>query len=161
MYISQLVVQGFRGFSGPREVALDFSRPDGTYAGWTVLAGRNGSGKTTFLQAIALGIVGDYFIRGWDVWSGRRTGEQALIAVTVVQDSNFDSGLDFGPQVFELRWDDEGHPYVPPRSAGSRGRGKTSGHSASARARAGSSRVTGRSAGSRRMRSGAENRLAP
>ncbi|MEV5501666.1 AAA family ATPase [Nonomuraea fuscirosea] len=120
-------MQGFRGFSGPREVALDFSRPDGTYAGWTVLAGRNGSGKTTFLQAIALGIVGDYFIRGWDVWSGRRTGEQALIAVTVVQDSNFDSGLDFGPQVFELRWDDEGHPYVPPRSAGSRGRGKNIG----------------------------------
>jgi DNA repair exonuclease SbcCD ATPase subunit len=43
-----------RGFSGPREVDLGFARPDDTYAGWTVLAGRNGTGKTTLLQAIGL-----------------------------------------------------------------------------------------------------------
>ncbi|SDI79853.1 AAA family ATPase [Nonomuraea jiangxiensis] len=122
MYISKLVIQRVRGFSGPREVALGFDRPDGSYAGWTVLAGRNGSGKTTILQAIALGIVGDYFIRDWDVWSGRQKGEQARIGVTVIQDSEFDGGLDFGEQVFELRWDDEGHPYVPQRSTGSHGR---------------------------------------
>ncbi|MGW0804302.1 AAA family ATPase [Nonomuraea sp. NPDC002799] len=122
MYISKLVVQGIRGFSGPRAVALDFDRPDGSYAGWTVLAGRNGSGKTTILQAVALGIIGPYFIRGWDVWSGRRKGEQARIGVTVVQDSEFDGGLNFGAQVFEVRWDDDGEPYVPQRSAGSPGR---------------------------------------
>ncbi|MEV4289082.1 AAA family ATPase [Nonomuraea bangladeshensis] len=118
------MVQGIRGFSGPREVALDFARPDGSYAGWTVLAGRNGSGKTSILQAIALGIIGDYFIRDRDDWSGRREGEQARISVTVVQDSTFDGGLDFGPQVFELRWDDDDQPYVPERLTDRRGKGK-------------------------------------
>ncbi|MEW9553523.1 AAA family ATPase [Nonomuraea sp. NPDC050783] len=124
VYISELVIQGIRGFSGPREVALDFSRPDGSYAGWTVLAGRNGSGKTTILQAIAVGVIGDHFIRGWDVWSGRREGEQARIGVTVVQDPEFDAGLNFGAQVFELRWDDKDHPYATQQSVGLNKKGK-------------------------------------
>ena len=56
MYVSNLKIQGIRSFVGERSVDLDFTRPDGSYAGWTVLAGRNGSGKTTVLQAIALGL---------------------------------------------------------------------------------------------------------
>jgi hypothetical protein len=47
-----------RGFHGDRSVDLDFTRPDGSLAGWTVLAGRNGSGKSTLLQALALAISG-------------------------------------------------------------------------------------------------------
>ncbi|ROO90025.1 hypothetical protein EDD29_7738 [Actinocorallia herbida] len=42
------------GFTGPRSVDLDLIRPDGGHAGWTVLAGRNASGKTTLLRAMAL-----------------------------------------------------------------------------------------------------------
>ncbi|WP_230992856.1 hypothetical protein [Streptomyces endocoffeicus] len=45
MYVTRLRLDGIRGFHGPRTVDLDFTRPDGGYAGWTVLAGRNGSGK--------------------------------------------------------------------------------------------------------------------
>jgi hypothetical protein len=48
-----------RSFQGPRAVDLDFTRPDGSYAGWTVLAGRNGSGKTSVLRAIALSLLGE------------------------------------------------------------------------------------------------------
>lgn len=55
MYIRKIRISDVRGF---REVDLDLSRPDGSFAGWTVLAGRNGSGKSTLLKAIALAVVG-------------------------------------------------------------------------------------------------------
>jgi hypothetical protein len=58
MYVSRVVINGVRGFHGPRSVDLTLTRPDGTHAGWTVLAGRNGSGKSTLLRAIALALVG-------------------------------------------------------------------------------------------------------
>ncbi|TDC21065.1 ATP-binding protein [Streptomyces sp. 8K308] len=58
MYLTHLRLKGVRGFYGPRVVDLDFARPDGSYAGWTVLAGRNGSGKTTLLRAIVLALGG-------------------------------------------------------------------------------------------------------
>ncbi|MFB4292587.1 AAA family ATPase [Nonomuraea sp. ATR24] len=124
MYISRLVIQGLRGFSGPRQVDLDFSRPDGSYAGWTVLAGRNGSGKTTILQAIALGVIGQYFVRDWEGWRGAPEGEQGFLRVTVVQDSEFDGGLDFGPQDFELRWNDSDGSHLTPQWAMTSGRAK-------------------------------------
>ena len=58
MHVARLEISGVRGFYGARSVALDFVRPDGTFAGWTVLAGRNGSGKSTLLQALALVLSG-------------------------------------------------------------------------------------------------------
>jgi energy-coupling factor transporter ATP-binding protein EcfA2 len=48
-------IRNVRGFN---EVDLDFSRPDGSLAGWTVLAGRNASGKSTLLKALALATSG-------------------------------------------------------------------------------------------------------
>ena len=58
MHISRLVISGVRGFHGPKSVDLDFARPHGSAAGWTVLAGRNGSGKSTILQALGLVLAG-------------------------------------------------------------------------------------------------------
>ncbi|WP_327375054.1 AAA family ATPase [Streptomyces sp. NBC_01216] len=58
MYVTRLRLDGVRGFHGARACDLDFTRPDGTFAGWTVLAGRNGSGKTTLLRTIALALAG-------------------------------------------------------------------------------------------------------
>ena len=58
MYISRVRLENIRGFSGPRNVDLTLTRPDGSHAGWTVLAGRNGSGKTSLLRAIALTVGG-------------------------------------------------------------------------------------------------------
>jgi hypothetical protein len=58
MYISRVRLENIRGFSGHRNVDLTLTRPDGSHAGWTVLAGRNGSGKTSLLRAMALTIGG-------------------------------------------------------------------------------------------------------
>ncbi|MEV5573968.1 AAA family ATPase [Spirillospora sp. NPDC052269] len=61
MYVTRLKVSGVRGFDGPRAVDIELpKRPDGSYAGWTVLAGRNGSGKTTLLQAAIVALCGPY-----------------------------------------------------------------------------------------------------
>jgi len=54
MYISRVTLENVRAFSGPRNVDLTLTRPDGSHAGWTVLAGRNGSGKTSLVRAMAL-----------------------------------------------------------------------------------------------------------
>jgi hypothetical protein len=56
VYVSRLEISGVKGFSGVREVDLDFARADGSYPGWTVLAGRNGSGKTSLLRALVVGL---------------------------------------------------------------------------------------------------------
>jgi len=58
MHVTTLQVSGVRGFSGRRSTDLSFTRPDGSHAGWTVLAGRNSSGKSTLLQAIGLVLSG-------------------------------------------------------------------------------------------------------
>jgi energy-coupling factor transporter ATP-binding protein EcfA2 len=58
MHVAQLEISGVRGFHGARKVDLDFTRPDGSLAGWTVIAGRNGSGKSTLLQALAVVLAG-------------------------------------------------------------------------------------------------------
>jgi hypothetical protein len=58
MYISRVRLENIRGFSGRVSVRSTFRRPDGSHAGWTVLAGRNGSGKTSLLRAIALSVGG-------------------------------------------------------------------------------------------------------
>lgn len=58
MHISRMRIAGVRGFYDGRTVDLDLTRPDGTFAGWTVLAGRNGSGKSTVLQSLALVLSG-------------------------------------------------------------------------------------------------------
>lgn len=70
MYVRRVVLENLKGF---KALDFDFSRPDGAgYAGWTVLTGDNGSGKTALLKAIALALVGPSLgralqpnLRGW------------------------------------------------------------------------------------------------
>jgi energy-coupling factor transporter ATP-binding protein EcfA2 len=118
MYVSKLKIDGIRGFDGRRSVDLDFTRPDGSYAGWTVLAGRNGSGKTTVLQAIALALAGENFIREPDAWPGTGRKRRATISVTIVQDAQFDGGFDFGPWELAVEWSDR-VPHSQPTWSGS------------------------------------------
>ncbi|MFE0352879.1 AAA family ATPase [Streptomyces nigra] len=54
IYISRLKVENILGFSDSKIVDLEFTRPGGKHAGWTVVAGRNGAGKTSLLRCIAL-----------------------------------------------------------------------------------------------------------
>lgn len=55
MLVSEVKIENIKGFDA---VSLDFRRPDGSLPHWIVVAGRNGSGKTTFLQSLALAICG-------------------------------------------------------------------------------------------------------
>jgi len=55
MYIKRIKINNIKCL---KNVNIDLQRPDGTYAGFTVLAGRNGSGKSTLLRSIALSIAG-------------------------------------------------------------------------------------------------------
>jgi energy-coupling factor transporter ATP-binding protein EcfA2 len=58
MYVAKVKLEDVRGFHDARKVDLDLSRPDGDHAGWTVVTGPTGSGRSTFLRAIALAIAG-------------------------------------------------------------------------------------------------------
>jgi energy-coupling factor transporter ATP-binding protein EcfA2 len=59
MYIKRIRIDDVRCFRcGEEGVDLDLTRPDGTHAGWTVVAGRNGTGKSSFLKALALAVAG-------------------------------------------------------------------------------------------------------
>jgi hypothetical protein len=58
VYIKVVELRDVRGFHGSRGFSLDLTRPDGSLAGWTVIAGRNGSGKTSLLRAVALALGG-------------------------------------------------------------------------------------------------------
>jgi hypothetical protein len=56
MYIAEIEIHDLRSFSGKQHISL--AREDGSYAGWTVFAGRNGAGKSTLLKALAASVVG-------------------------------------------------------------------------------------------------------
>ena len=93
MHVAKLEISGVRGFHGDRSVELDFARPDGSFAGWTVLAGRNGSGKSTLLQALALVLSGPRataFLPSLADWMSNGVATADMAAT--LQRSNEDSG---------------------------------------------------------------------
>jgi AAA domain, putative AbiEii toxin, Type IV TA system/AAA domain len=92
MYISRVRLENIRGFSGCRNVDLTLTRPDGSHAGWTVLAGQNGSGKTSLLRAIGLTVSGPFVapslapdFRTWTA-AGQRQGITELQLTAVPED---------------------------------------------------------------------------
>ncbi|MFI9261406.1 AAA family ATPase [Streptomyces sioyaensis] len=112
MYVTGLRLDGVRGFHDARACVLDFTRPDGSYAGWTVIAGRNGSGKTTLLRTIALGLAGHRRASQLDgdledhLSYGRTCGS---LAVDIKADPAFDTGAHSAEDVLtaELLWEPE------------------------------------------------------
>lgn len=55
MYLKSIQLTNIRGFA---DLKFDLARPDGSFAGWTVFTGDNGSGKSSLLKAIAVGLTG-------------------------------------------------------------------------------------------------------
>lgn len=91
MYISEIEITDLRSFRGTHKISLD--RGDGTYAGWTVFAGRNGSGKSTLLKAIAAAVIGPLAVRslvgGAPNWI-RNGSKSAQIEAQLVIDARHD-----------------------------------------------------------------------
>lgn len=113
MYISRVRLHNIRGFSGPRDVDLALTRPDGSHAGWTVIAGRNGAGKTSLLRAIALAVSGPAVARnlvpGFQDWIS--VGEhQGTTEVVLAKDRKTDypadpTGVKQRTLTMVLRWE--------------------------------------------------------
>jgi hypothetical protein len=80
--------------SGEQAVDLDLQRPDGSYAGWTVIAGRNGTGKTTFLRTIALAVAGRHVAPALETFVGwlRRGATKGSARLTLLPDAR--DGMD-------------------------------------------------------------------
>ncbi|NJK32753.1 MAG: AAA family ATPase [Deltaproteobacteria bacterium] len=83
MYIERLTLRDIKGFG---EAEFDFRRPDGSLAGWNVLAGRNGSGKSTVLKTIAMVLRGPQYapkmeidFGGWVRQRAKSGGIDAII----------------------------------------------------------------------------------
>lgn len=55
MYINKIELKNIRGFE---DLKFNLARPDGSYAGWTVFTGDNGSGKSSLLKAVAVALTG-------------------------------------------------------------------------------------------------------
>src|SRR5258707_8213217 len=79
MYLRKVRIKNIRSIAD-----LDWSVPKGKEAGWHVIIGDNGAGKSTFLRAIALALVGPKeaiaLRQNWNDWlsRGERAGEIRL-----------------------------------------------------------------------------------
>ncbi|KFU80739.1 MULTISPECIES: AAA family ATPase [Amycolatopsis] len=97
MYIERVRLENIRGFSGARAVDLRLPGP-----GWVVLAGRNGSGKTSLLRAIAVAAAPDV---AWGLLSDAGSWisndqTSGSIELSVMREE--------GPAPVEVRWLDSG-----------------------------------------------------
>lgn len=100
MYISKVELENIRGV-GPQRLVIDFAKPAissrGTMAGWNVLVGPNGFGKTTILQAIAATLVGPtgsaWLLRADEIPHWIRHGEKNANCKTWIERDSDDDGL--------------------------------------------------------------------
>lgn len=103
MYISKVILENIRGFTN---LQFDLTRPNGSYAGWTVFTGDNGSGKSTLLKAIAIGLTGKDTARAlqpsFHRWIREKTGneeasiQEASIQLEIVRQVEDDALVDPG-----------------------------------------------------------------
>src|SRR5271166_800378 len=84
MYVKRVVLESLRGF---KRIDLKFDRPNETYQGWWVITGDNASGKTAYLKAIAMALIGPDAIRalqpsfqGWI----RQGDRKSVVAIEIV-----------------------------------------------------------------------------
>lgn len=90
MYLKTIQLKNIRGFA---HLNFDLTRPDGTYAGWTVFTGDNGSGKSSLLKAIAVALTGKETARAlqpsFHRWV-REGSTEGQIELTVVPEKGLD-----------------------------------------------------------------------
>lgn len=96
MYIKKISIKNIRGFSS---LDFDLSRDDSECAGWTVITGDNGSGKSSFLKAIAVALTGSETARAlqpsFNRWiSDGAAGAESSIELDIVQCEEDDALVD-------------------------------------------------------------------
>jgi predicted ATPase len=89
MYLTKVELTNIRGIS-----QLTWTPPEASLAGWHVVLGNNGSGKSSFLRAIALALVGQAEAAGlrqsWDHWLSQKA-RQGTIELNLSADSTWDT----------------------------------------------------------------------
>lgn len=93
---------------GPGSARLDFARPDGSYAGWTVVAGRNGSGKTALLAELEQAAPGPTLLLHGDAVAASG-GERVAAVLDAVLSGLTAAGADCGSPATVLIDDVESH----------------------------------------------------
>ncbi|MBK7000016.1 MAG: AAA family ATPase [Rhodoferax sp.] len=90
MYLKIIELRNIRGFES---LGFDLTRPNGEFAGWTVFTGDNGSGKSSLLKAIAVGLTGKETARAlqpnFQRWV-REGASEGHIALTIVPEKGVD-----------------------------------------------------------------------
>jgi energy-coupling factor transporter ATP-binding protein EcfA2 len=99
MYIKKIILKNIRGFE---ELEFDLERDDGTYQGWTVFTGDNGSGKSALLKAIAVCLTGKDTARALQPSFNRwirdgAEGQEAFIQLEIVRCDQDDAFSAAGP----------------------------------------------------------------
>src|SRR5437870_2636135 len=88
MYIRSIRIENVRSIAEMIRLI-----PDGKAAGWHVIIGDNGSGKTTFLRSIALALIGPTealaLRQDWNNWL-RRNASSGTINLQISWDPQFD-----------------------------------------------------------------------
>ncbi|MEU2223268.1 AAA family ATPase [Streptomyces sp. NPDC018347] len=104
MYIKRVVLQNIKSFT---EAEFDFCEDGVNYAGWCVVTGDNGSGKTALLKSIALALLGPDEsralipdLRGW-VTEGEDAGS---ISVEIKPNHDYDKSAKGGFPVQSTFW---------------------------------------------------------
>lgn len=95
MYIKEIRISNIRGFES---LEFNLDRGGERFAGWTVFTGNNGSGKSSFLKAIAVALVGTDTARalqasynGW-LRKGNSSGSVELQILRTSADDRFSRG---------------------------------------------------------------------
>lgn len=77
MYIQKIQIENIRSIE---KLEIEFPEP---YAGWHVIIGDNGSGKSTFVRAVALGLIGKYqapaLRQNWRDWLKKGTDKGEIV----------------------------------------------------------------------------------
>lgn len=101
MYLKKIELHNIRGFES---LGFDLTRPDGSYAGWTVFTGDNGAGKSSLLKAIAVGLTGKETARAlqpsFQRWV-RDGATQGGIRLTIVPEKGIDEFSGTGNTAFK------------------------------------------------------------
>lgn len=127
MYLQRIKIAGVRGFHGRRSADLAFGKNADSdafkrFPGWTVVAGRNGSGKSTFLRSIALALAGPEVANNFSDaqvdWISHGQGT-AVVRAEIRRDFyevNLGTGRPADRFVAQVSWNSEDGPRPRPQS---------------------------------------------